>query len=391
MSYSEIERNTAGVSIILGIIIFARCRPYFLWDYEDFLRPVCSIIVTMIALMNLSREKKSFLVFCLLSLSYIWASVIIDHSSIITLFNFIGLACIPIIKRGLVISTYKVFRKIIILTVSTSFLVYVITLCTNFITPSVLIHQNGPDLYTYNVYPFLVRGLDTFSGESIRFQALFDEPGMLGTILGLILISERMNILRIGNLVLLLCGIFTLSFYFYVTMIIGFLFFSSRVKHRWRWVIILGVFVMLTYNIPFFYDNLWYRFSYDSDTGSFVGNNRNGWGLKDYYDSIKWTPIFFTGLGSRFAEQFSGAASLNLIIVKHGLIFVLLNVGAYLILSYREIKNRQLWLMFMIYFILTLYQRPGFYATYSVFLYTMTIYMFGRSEKNEQILQYTYK
>ena len=108
MSYSETERNTASFSIILGIIIFARCRPYFLWDYEAFLRPMCSIIVTMIALMNLSREKKTSLIFCLLSLSYVWASVVIDHSSIITLFNFIG--CNPAFFEDSYISCFFVLR-----------------------------------------------------------------------------------------------------------------------------------------------------------------------------------------------------------------------------------------------------------------------------------------
>lgn len=366
-----------NLGLFLAIIILIRSRPFYLWDYEDTLRPLCAIIVTVIAAMNLSREKWSKYIFILLASSYLWATVIVDHSGIVTVFNFLGFAFIPLIKKELILATYESFRKIFIAVIFLSFIFYVLAA---FGMPKMgtFTHQNGPDLYTYELFPFLVRGLGKIEGFNLRFQALFDEAGLVGTISGLILVSERMNLKKRGNLLLLICSLFTLSFYFYVCLAFGFIFFSKgTAKNRWKIFALCALFVAVTYRMPFFYDNLWYRFEYDAETGSLVGDNRNGWGLKDFYESILWTPVFFTGLGSTFAEQFSGAASLNLVIIKHGLIFVLLNVGAYFLLSYREIKQKTIWLMFVLFFLLTLYQRPGFYATYSIFLYTMVIYKFG--------------
>lgn len=371
-----------NLGIFLALIIFIRCRPFYLWDYEDILRPLCAVIVTIIAAANISKAKWTKTIFILLASSYIWATVLVDKSSIVTVLNFLGFAFIPLIKKELVLSTYESFRKIFIVVISVSFVSYIFASMGLFYLGN-FTHQNGPDLYTYEHFPFLVRGLGKMGGFNMRFNALFDEAGVVGTISGLLLISQRMDFSKKGNLVLLICSLFTLSFYFYISLAFGFLFFSRGLKkHRWKIIVLLMLFVVVTYRIPFFYDNLWYRFEYDAETGSLVGDNRNGWGLKEFYESILWTPLFFTGLGSTFAEQFSGAASLNLVIVKHGLIFVLLNVGAYLLLSYREIKYKPTWLMFITFFILTLYQRPGFYATYSIFLYIMVIYKFGDVNNN---------
>lgn len=367
-----------NLGTFLALIILIRCRPFYLWDYEDVLRPLCAVIVTIIAAVNISKTKWTKTIFILLASSYIWATVFVDKSSIITVLNFLGFAFIPLIKKELVLSTYESFRKIFIIVISVSFVSYIFASMGLFHLGD-FTHQNGPDIYTYEHFPFLVRGLGKMGVMNMRFQALFDEAGIVGTISGLILISQRMDFSKRGNIVLLICSLFTLSFYFYISLFFGFLFFSNGLKkHRWKVIVLFVLFIIVTYRLPFFYDNLWYRFEYDAETGSLVGDNRNGWGLKDFYESILWTPVFFTGLGSSFAEQFSGAASLNLVIVKHGLIFVLLNVGAYLLLSYREIKHKPTWLMFVFFFILTLYQRPGFYATYSIFLYTMVIYKFGK-------------
>lgn len=371
-----------NLGLFLAIIILIRSRPFYLWDYEDTLRPLCAIIVTVIAAMNLSREKWSKYIFILLASSYLWATVIVDHSGIVTVFNFLGFAFIPLIKKELILATYESFRKIFIAVIFLSFIFYVLAA---FGMPKMgtFTHQNGPDLYTYELFPFLVRGLGKIEGFNLRFQALFDEAGLVGTISGLILVAERMNLKKRGNLLLLICSLFTLSFYFYVCLAFGFIFFSKgTAKNRWKIFALCALFVAVTYRMPFFYDNLYYRFEYDADAGGFVGDNRNGWGLRDYFDSILWTPVFFTGLGSTFAEQYSGAASLYLVIVKHGFVFVVLNIGAYLLLSFREIKHKPTWLMFVIFFLLTLYQRPGLYATYSIFLYAMVIYKFAEIKED---------
>ena len=133
----------------------------------------------------------------------------------------------------------------------------------------------------------------------------------------------------------------------------------------------------MTYNNPYIYETVWSRFEWDADEGWFAGDNRNTDDLAEHFESIKGTKEFFTGEGTAVAKEYYASASLNLIIVKHGLIFVVLNLMGFAILSFREIRNKLIWMSFFVFFVMTLYQRPGFYGVYSISMYTMVIYNFG--------------
>ena len=371
-----VTKNDHYLGVILGLLVFIRTMPCYFWSVEDTIRPICAILILLICVFNISKAKGTLWILLCLASAYIWAVVFVDHSGLITLLNFIAFAFIPILKKKLVFETYKTFRAIVIFFMVASIVNYLFVIFGLSFGGKVIEPLNSLKHYKYNMYPFLV----TIQGDPTgRFHAIFDEPGVVGTLCGLLLIAERMNLSKKGNLVLLLAGLLSLSFYFYVALILGLILFSSRLKHRW---VVLSFFVVLffvSYNNDYLYNTLWYRFEWDDEEKTFVGDNRNGGGLADYYESIRGTSAFFTGRGTQAAEEYSGAASLNLIIVKHGFIFVFLIISGFVILAFREIKNKRDLLFFFVFFILTLYQRPGFYNTSSLFLYTIVIYVFGNS------------
>ena len=222
------------------------------------------------------------------------------------------------------------------------------------------------------MHPFLVT---VFGG--IRFMSIYDEPGFVGTLCGLILIAERMNLSKSGNIILLIAGLIALSLYFYVALIFGLMLFSKKMKHKWIYMVLFCIFVIATYNNDFMYNTIWSRFEYNAVEGKFAGDNRSTSGIDNLYDAVLGTPLYFTGLGSLATEDLQGGASLKLVILKHGFIFVALNILGYALLAFQQIPSKKDWLFFMIFFILTLYQRPGLYGTYSIFMYTMLIYKFG--------------
>ncbi len=368
-------RLSGITAFLLACLIFMRCQPFYLWPIEDVLRPTCSALIFLICLLNFEYNKTNCWILCLLMASYIWATVFVDHSGFITIFNFIALAFIPVIKKQLIYDTYKIFRLIFVIFLTLSLMNYFFVQIGLGTIPNMIEPLNDLKNYKYLQYPFFVT--TQFGGQ--RFMSVFDEPGALGTIAGLILVAEKFNFKKKANLIILLAGILSLSFYFYITLLLGLVLFSKNTKSKKYLIAALVVFILVTYNNDFFYQIIWSRFEWDAENGTFAGNNRTTGTFDNLYESIKWTPLMLTGLGSRAVADYSGSASLTFVIAKHGLIFCLLNIGAFFILSTREIKNRQSLLMFITFFVATLYQRPGFYSPHTIFLYSMVIYMFGSS------------
>ena len=370
---------------ILGILVFIRTMPVYFWTIEGTIRPICAVLVMMICVLNISKEKGTKWIFAFLAASYIWAVVFVDHSGIITLLNFMTFAVIPITRKEVILEAYKALRSILVVLLVLSIIVYVLWLFDLAGFGEIIDPLNSLKTHKYLKYPFMVTSFDE---EARRFRAVFDEPGFLGTICGLILVSEQMNLKKFGNWVFLVAGLLSLSFYFYVAIIIGFVLFSTKLRFRWLIIPTFVAFFVLTYNNSYMYQTVWSRFEWDAEEETFVGDNRSAGDLQSHYESIIGTKAFFTGEGTAVAKEYINSASLKLIIVKHGFIFVFLNLMGFAILSFREIQNKLLWISFFIFFVLTLYQRPGFYGVYSIALYTMAIYNFGlNSEKLSENLE----
>lgn len=366
------------VGLWLGILVFMRTMPCYLWGLEDILRPLCTILIMLICIKNISQEKWTYWILLCIASAYVWATVFVDNSGIVTIVNFLAFAFIPTLKREVVHETYKVFRKLFVIFLGLSIINYLLVLIGFDFGGTVIEPLNKLKKYKYVMYPFLVTPI---GHEFSRFHSIFDEPGVVGTLSGLMLIAEQMNLQKKSNYIILIGGLLSLSFYFYVSMIFGFILFSKKLQNKWLYISLLVGFIVISYNNDFLYDKLWHRFEYDATSGKFAGDNRNSTVVENAYESIAGTPLFFTGLGSAATEEFSGSASLQLIILKHGFIFVALNLLGYLLLSIRQIKNRSDLIFFFVFFILTLYQRPGFYNTASIFLYVMVINMFGRNKE----------
>ena len=73
-------------------------------------------------------------------------------------------------------------------------------------------------LYIDYFFSVLLKGV-----FDLRLCGLFNEPGFLGTIIALILIIEKCNLKKVGNVIMLIAGVLTFSFAFYVILIIYFL------------------------------------------------------------------------------------------------------------------------------------------------------------------------
>lgn len=364
------------LAVFLAVLFFIRIRPYYLWSIEDIMRPLCAMIITLIAIFNFSKEKNNKLIFTLFIFAYVWASFFVDSSPLITVLNFAAFAFIPLIKKSLMLDTYIYFKKIFCITLILSIVNYVISLIGININLGILQYNNGPEVVSFIKQPFYIQYIEKRAALP-RFNGIFDEPGVIGTICGLMLICEKMKFNNIYNRILLIGGILSLSFYFFIALFYGMFLFSKLSKKQVKSIVVLSLFVLISYHIPQIYDTIWYRFEWDVDKGSFAGDNRQNQIFMDFWNSIKGTPFIITGVGTKIANEYIGSsASILVVIAKHGLLFVVPIISAFTIMVKREIKGKKNLILFILFLILTLYQRPGFYSTYSLALYTMVIYKF---------------
>lgn len=376
--YKQQSSTVNKVALLLAILFFVRIRPYYLWSVEDIVRPLCAILIMGMSVMNFSRKKHSSLIFTLLVLAYFWATLFVDGSPIITVLNFVGFAFIPLIKKKLILDTYGYFKKIFCIVLFLCIVNYLLSVLGMSINLGTMTYENGPQTITFIKQPFYIQSVEQ-SYALPRFNGIFDEPGVIGTICGLMLLCERMNFQNKYNRILLVGGLLSLSFYFIITLFFGLFLFSERSKNKWKWVFILTVLAIVSYQIPQVYDSIWARFEWNAESGTIVGDNRHDQGFMNFWDSIKGTPLMITGVGSLVAGEYIGSsASMLVVIAKHGLLFVVPIITAFIIMAYREFSDKKMWAAFVVFFILTLYQRPGFYSTYSLALYTMVIYRFSK-------------
>lgn len=148
------------------------------------------------------------------------------------------------------------------------------------------------------------------------------------------LICERMRFRYKMNRVLFLGGILSLSFYFFISLFLGMLLFADRSKKNWKLMVFLVILTAISYQIPQVYNTIWSRFVWDADAGTFVGNNRQDQIFSDFWDTIKGTPLMITGVGSIISSEYIGtSASLLVVIAKHGLLFVVPIISAFLIMA----------------------------------------------------------
>lgn len=363
---------------LLGILVFIRTMPCYLWAYENTIRPVCAILILIVCLLNISKAKWTWWIFSFIAFSYVWATVFVDHASMVTVFNFIAFAFIPVIRKELVFSTYRTFYSIVTFVLLLSIINYILYQLGLSFGGVAIDPLNKLRMHKYMMYPFLVVPM----GEiNYRFFSIFDEPGVVGTLCALILVGEKLNFKKKSNIIFLVAGLLSMSMFFFVGLALSVALFSNNNKRRLYMFVAIFAFWGLTQKIPVLYDTIWSRLEYNADTGMLAGDNRSGGMSGEFFESIVGSPLFFTGFGSEFAEQFAGEASLKLIIITYGFIFVFFNVLGYMILARREISNRLDWIYFLIFFFATIYQRPGFLDTFSIFLFTMVIYKYA-SETN---------
>lgn len=365
--------SNSYIAFFVALLLFFRCLPYFLWSIEDISRITCSILIPLLCLQYLDFNKKNIIVFSLFSISFLLVGIL-RGSDFFRVINLVFLAFIPILKKDFAFKVYRYFKSILSFILFFSIIVYFIVLLTGWKSSSIIEPVNTLKIYKYFQYPFLVMPTNfTTDLGNLRFHSIFDEPGVVGTFCGLILCIEKFKLKGWQNIVILIAGILSFSFYFFILLLLVPIY-SLNGKYRFFVILFFVLIYFLTYSNSTLFNLIWFRFSWDPNTGSLPSAYRGEGEIKEILEATRFSRSYFFGSGYEAAKEYMGGASIYLIVYREGFLFVALNIIAYIVSAFYKLFDKKVDLiLFILILIGTLYQRPGFFDVVYIFLFTTLI------------------
>lgn len=346
------------------IILFFSLSPFYLWRYQTVVYYVVAIGFVLWGLWKRPEGLNSWS-FLLLFVFYTYATLYQYRVN----FNGMVMTFLPLLVFLIDTSRwpkiYDKFNFFYSLTLIPSLIVYFLVFWIGISLPFSIINPlNVLKDYQYYAYPFLVATDNLIQG--IRFCGYYDEPGVVGTVSGVLLIINKLNFRDWKNYPLLISGIFSFSLFFYVLIIVYvFLWESKKIK------IFVVVFVAILSLFILSFDNPFVELIYDrvfSDDE--YGDNRTLPEFVSFWKKYCDSDLFFVGCGRNYANLVAdpGGASYKHMIVDHGIIMTTVYAIAFFT-HYISLKlsTRNLFLMLFI-FVSVIYQRPYIFSLFYLFL-----------------------
>ena len=370
------------ISLLLAGLVFLLMRPYFVWQMPEIIMILASLAISIIAAAHISYKNNKDLL-CFLIIAYLFLSLMRGAHIGGTIIN-LSYAFLPFMNRDFLLKVYDKFRIIIIFFLTVSMISYITVLIGLQSTSEMIEPLNDLKQLQYAKFFFLVlpNEIDGFG----RYCSVFDEPGVVGTLAGLMMCVEGFNLKKIGNIIILLNGLLSLSLFFYLISAI-FLLYKLPSKYKMLFIIGVAILYVLTIENEILKVAIWDRLTIN-DEGAMSGDNRNSDELLEVWDRSKYNLQILFGYGEKFVRDYTGSASIQLFILRDGLLFVLMYFSVYLIYAKRIINSNRDFILFALILFLTLYQRPGFCGIDYTLLFAS--YILSKSKKNASISSCSY-
>lgn len=372
-STSQIDKRQSSLVWIFVFFLIVSIPPFYFWRISSIVYVFSSLGFFLYGLWEKPQNNLQRFSLCLFVIFYSYASLNLYDGLNFTgkLWNgyrlFISFA-IFFISRDNWTEIYKKFLLVYTLTLIPSLLVYFFAIWGGVNLP----HSYMPPLnelkdHGYLAYPFMVisEGFENF-----RFCGYYDEPGVIGTVSGVLLIVNQCKLRDWKNWILLISGIFSFSLFFYLLVsLYALLFGSGKVK----FVLAILIVVAITYlvNSDNVFSNLILARLELGDDGKLVGDNRTHADFEYFYEKFLHSDKVWFGYGHLYSSKVvdTGGQSYKHLVVDHGIIMSILYIVAFgfYYLSY-NLKKKQLLFVLMILFCV-LYQRP--FISYLLYLFLM--------------------
>lgn len=375
------SRTMNTVGLLTAFLLFVMTAPFFLWSFTSnrlfsFILQVAIIVIAISYRKIMSgKESRLYLFYILTTLLYFFLRLV--HGM-----NINGLLfSTPLLFLGLVCFfpddfCYKVYSKF--------FTIYAIVLLISLaswlllrfgLSPSLGIVNHPSQERSYYSYPFLL--VEMSFTNAVRFNGPYDEPGVVGTLSALILCINKFRLKDWRNIVILIAGLLSLSLFFYVLCGVYLLLYSLVIQKKpVVTAIVLGLFVaffVATQSNDIMYQYMWRRMELNEDRTGIEGDNRMDDYTTAYYNSKKGTHEYFFGVDDRNAleDALEGSSSYKVVILYHGVLFFVLYCSFFILMAYHYRKDWLSFAMFVLVFLLTIYQRTNLYSVVFMYMYAM--------------------
>ena len=360
-----------------GFTLFFALPVYFRWNNSQFNILVYFYIWLLFYYLFKGKvEKESLVLAAAFSLLFVWERFTYNVNIVALSLNLLlpFSILIPIGERTKIMDCF--ILKIFPVLLGVSVIAYILWMFAGLNLPtSHLAALNDLKDYDYITHVFFVTptGID-----SLRFHSYYDEPGVVGTFSAIILFFYNKKLPLWAWMIYLVAGFLSFSFFFYGIMILYPLALGNAKLSKRTWRIIIGV-IMVLIVFSFFErsiidDYVFNRFEI-VDSG-FAGDNRNNQYFRDFFYNtfIHSGELLFGSSNLSSGKSFTGGSfSIEVMIYRYGLIFVIYGTILYLYLLWKyRISDKQFFITTLIWLLLT-YQRPSFTSIFYYIFFTTVL------------------
>ena len=361
---------------VVSFILLCSSQIYITWHLSiwNYLYLICILSCIFLSILLSKIEKANYLHFFLFEILFVWYSTIHNASIAGIIFNM-SIPLILLISKELRIRILElIILKILPVFLAISVITYLLVSLNVIALPQFFIPPlNSLKNYAYISHIFFI--VPTNYWDIGRFHAFYDEPGVVGSIAGLILCLYGKKMSKAIMMIYLLSGLLSMSFFFIIITLLGFFtgMISTKIKDILKIILIVLPLILLILNL---YDNdylqtrVFDRFTLD-ETGNVRGNTRNNEEFEYYFYNtfIHNTTDFLYGSKSNLYLT-DGGSSIHNAIFRNGFILVLLTILTYVSFFCRKIKRKKEAILFCVIFFCMIYQRPELYSLFYFLLFT---------------------
>ena len=340
-----------------AVLLFSIIPAFYLWG--NIFLPIMTVIFPLVFLIEaslhgLNKRKVAIMIYTFFVLSwYVIASGVNFYGAVMVLSPILLL--LP--KNSFHIMVFDAFLRVFAVLMGISILSFILVVLLGVNLPHIEIQPlNEFKKESYYLFPLFVTADGILTPFSIRFMGLFDEPGVVGTLCAIILMTERFDLKKWENIIILIAGILSMSFFFFF---VCFVYILMIVPLKQKIVLLLLGIVLIIglQNNELINDTLFSRFIIND--GQFAGMNREHGDFTSFYSNFRHTSAYWTGLGPGHAELLNeGGSSYKQVVVDYGVLFFIFYMSCFFLNALASIKKPTMIFVFSILFLGTMYQRP---------------------------------
>lgn len=397
--------NTKKVQILIfAVIAIISTAPFYFWGWSLYALEAFLVLLVVIGSIRLAQNKirvvpKDFLTGFILFLSSAFY-LFLNGLSIGALVLSFLVVLIYFTDDDSLFKIYSTFKNMLAIILFPSSIVWFIhiVLSNNMILNLGEVKLSSiPNQYKvemglyYYIYPFMTIVNYDVPNSFYRFPGPFDEPGVVGSVAGLMLCADKFDLKSKSNKVLFLSGIISFSLAFYVMIFLYFLLtFSKEIKRNLIYFSIFIIIVFVGSNSDYlneYFDKLIFaRLAYSNE--GFAGDNRTS----EYFDSQfnQWLSnddLYIRFFGYKSVDL-GGSSSFKQVFMMSGVIGFLLLILIFILFFYKKFNGKlDLYLLsFIFVFFLSFYQRPNIASIYIfiIFSFGISYLSLKGSKKNAQ-------